>query len=233
MQGPERVGLGPRRAPRAGHAAPRTCAASSMPDHARQQGLRARHTGAALRTRAASAPRWGPRRAANASRPRALGLSRGRARRAGHRGEPRPWATPRPRQQGREGAGAGARHAGVSTPRRGEGGQVSPGGVVRARATRRAKGVRTGADHERACHAGAARRAVRAGPRRESEGEGCAGRQGRRPCAMAELRPRRAASHPTAHEGNQGGEGRGRRGRRGSPRDGGRADGRDGNGSGR
>jgi hypothetical protein len=48
------------------------------------------------------------RHATNASRPRALGPSRDRARRAGRRGEPRPRAAPRPRQQGREGAGAGA-----------------------------------------------------------------------------------------------------------------------------
>jgi hypothetical protein len=103
----------------------------------------------------------------------------------------------------------------------GEGCRASQGGALRARAARRTKGVRAGADHERARHAGAAHRVVCARPRRESEGEGCTGRQGRGLCAMAELQPRRAASHPTVCEGNQGGEGRGRRGRRGSPRDGG------------
>jgi hypothetical protein len=76
----------------------------------------------------------------------------------------------------------------------------------------------------------AARRASAPGP---TASEGAARDARAAPHAMAELRPRRAAGHPTAREGNQGGEGRGRRGRRGLPRDGGRADGHGGGGSGR
>jgi hypothetical protein len=122
MQGSKRVGLGPSRATRT--------------DARREQ-----HAGPCQAAGAAGAPRRG--RAADASSERAtpgaaphmragraLGPSRGRARRAGRRGEPRSRAAPWPRQQGREGAGAGAPRGGG----RARAGPHAPG----PRATRRA-----------------------------------------------------------------------------------------------
>jgi hypothetical protein len=115
-----------------------------MLDRARQQGLQACHAGAAPRRRR-------EQRARHAGGRVALGPSRGRARRARCRGEPRPWAAPVG-----EGGGRGGRAS-----RRGEGvsGELGRGHARQGRA----KGVRAGADRERACHVGAARRAVRAG----------------------------------------------------------------------
>jgi hypothetical protein len=160
------------------------------------------------------------------ARPRcAEGAGSSRERRAGAGGAARRgWSGAPPR-----GGRGRLRHGGAETRRPREG-RPRRGQIRAMAASRVVPGCR---GRERARHAGAARRVVHAGPRRESEGEGCTGRQGHGSCAMAELRPHRAASNLTAREGNQVGEGRGRRGSRGSPWDEGRADGRDGSGSGR
>jgi hypothetical protein len=162
--GTRRAGATPRATsrPRRAELHARTRTASSMPNRARQQGLRAHHAEATSWMREASAPRLGSRHAADASRPRALGPSRGRARRAGAsqgRG---------PHQQGREGAGAGA-------PRCGEGGRRAlvglrapgPGAARRASTPGpTASGCATPGQHAERSALG------RVG---KSEGEGCTG----------------------------------------------------------
>jgi hypothetical protein len=107
--------LGWGRSARHEQAMPRraTRTASSTPNRARQRGLRARHADAAPRTRAASAPRRGPR---------VLGPSRGRARRAGE-------------SQGRGPchgcASRGGRGPGRARRDAGWGGRASQGGAAR------------------------------------------------------------------------------------------------------
>jgi hypothetical protein len=161
----------PRRPPRASHAGYR-----ERGSPLKRQGHSTPSRGCertAPRTRAASAPRWRPRRAVDARKPRAgpswvvAGALRAKASMS--------------RREERGGSGKPEPRAMDASER------ATPGGIADASRGRvQARGPRRAAPRQTS---GQCRVASRWG----SGGEGCAGRPGHGPTTMAELQPRRAA----------------------------------------